>query len=647
MQSLYKDIRLQAVTSAIAIMGTAGLALSGQLNPLMLAPSLGILYGYYRVFKGRPPLSSRLVGALSLITLLILAIDGVFITRDFFIAIAHMTIAFQAIKSFDLREPWDYLQVYFMSLIQIVILSELSHSITVGVVFSSFLATLVIANVMSHFIYEGTIGRVSLFKPAVFISLMVFSLTVVLFVITPRVGSGFTWRKAQKGIKSVGFSERVNLGSFGEVLLNPEIVMRVELPKWRESIYLKGGTLDYFDGSSWSYTIKRRLSVFREGGLFIVGPYEPSRALTYKIYAEPLDTDIVFGIDSMVAFASQEGRFAETDSEGMSFLPAKRNRLISYTAYSEEDLRLPVKSKERYLQLPDGMGRIEELARKITLGSKSPLQRALSIEKYLKANYTYSLSTEPPPPDMSVIDYFLFNSKKGFCEHYSTSMALMLRTIGIPSRIVTGFYVGNISPAGEYVIVRQSNAHSWVEAEIDGSWRRFDPTPASIREKPSGVFLYLDSLRLKWYRYVIGFSAKDQRAIAGALSEPFEMPIKKIPSVPGRIFLYIVITFALVWFLILLPKRIRRISPETSYYLRFLKRVKKHGGNIGPHSTSHDVLREALRLGWDRGIDRLITIYEEVRFGGRPLGAKERTLLQRLSSCQPNSPTKGTKTHGT
>jgi len=632
----------------IALMGTGGLALSGQLNPLMLAPSLGIFYGYYRVFRGRPPLSSRLIGALSLITLFILAIDGVFITRDFFIAIAHMTIAFQAIKSFDLREPWDYLQVYFMSLIQIVILSELSHSIMVGIVFSSFLATLVIASVIAHFIYEGTIGRVSLFKPAVFISLVVFSLTVLFFVITPRVGSGFTWRKAQKGIKSVGFSDRVNLGSFGEVLLNPEIVMRVELPKWRESIYLRGGTLDYFDGSSWSYTIKRRLSLFREGGLFIVGPYEPSRALTtQKIYAEPLDTDIVFGIDGIVAFASQEGRFAETDGEGMSFLPAKRNRLISYTVYSEEDLRLSVRNKERYLQLPDQMGRIEELAKKITSGSKNDLERALSIEKYLKANYTYSLSTEPPPPGMSVIDYFLFNSKKGFCEHYSTSMALMLRTLGIPSRIVTGFYVGNISPAEEYVIVRQSNAHSWVEAEIDGSWRRFDPTPVSIKEKPSALFLYLDSLRLKWYRYVIGFSAKDQRAIAGALSEPFEIPIRKIPSVPVHIFLYIVIAFALIEFLILLRKRIRRVSPETYYYLRFLRRVKRHGGAIGPHSTPHDVLREALRLGWDRGIERLITIYEEIRFGGRPLGAKERKLLQRLSSCQPNSPTKGTNTQGT
>jgi len=331
----------------------------------------------------------------------------------------------------------------------------------------------------------------------------------------------------------------------------------------------------------------------------------------------------------------------------MSFLPAKRNRLISYTVYSEEELRLSVRNKERYLQLPDQMGRIEELAKKITSGSKNNLERALSIEKYLKANYTYSLSTEPPPPGMSVIDYFLFNSKKGFCEHYSTSMALMLRTLGIPSRIVTGFYVGNISPAEEYVIVRQSNAHSWVEAEIDGSWRRFDPTPVSIKEKPSALFLYLDSLRLKWYRYVIGFSAKDQRAIAGALSEPFEIPIRKIPPVPVHIFLYIVIAFALIGFLILLRKRIRRVSPETYYYLRFLRRVKRHGGAIGPHSTPHDVLREAIRLGWDRGIERLITIYEETRFGGRPLGAKERKLLQRLSSCQPNSPTKGTNTQGT
>ena len=115
----------------------------------------------------------------------------------------------------------------------------------------------------------------------------------------------------------------------------------------------------------------------------------------------------------------------------------------------------------------------------------------------------------------------------------------MLRTIGIPARIVTGFYGGEFNEYGGYVIVRQSNAHSWVEAAIDGGWRLFDPTPSVVEKRASAIGYLLDMLRMKWNRYVVAFSASDQKEIITTLSTPFRLPslpAMRLPRVEGLVY---------------------------------------------------------------------------------------------------------------
>ncbi len=99
----------------------------------------------------------------------------------------------------------------------------------------------------------------------------------------------------------------------------------------------------------------------------------------------------------------------------------------------------------------------------------------------------------------------------------------MLRSLHIPSRVVNGYFGGEKNEYGGYIIVRQSNAHSWVEALINNRWKRFDPTPASPALRPSGLALFIDSLQLNWSRYVVGFSSADQREIMRGLSMPFRL----------------------------------------------------------------------------------------------------------------------------
>lgn len=626
------------LTAFLAFTGCLSLVISGEINPAFLTPGLALIYGYYRFIKGAAPLPGRVVGALSAAALVALLFDAIFVSSDFFLAVAHMTITFQAIKSFDLKEPWDHLQVYFMAILQLVMTSELTFSIAVGAVFVLFLAVQIAAMVLSHFIKEGTLGKVSVKRPLVLISLSAFLMSAVFFVAIPRFKGGVLGRKASSTIKSVGFSEKVEFGSFGDVLKDETIVMRAELSGDRLPLYWRGVTLNHFDGLSWKDTTGAKRSIYRTDGRFTVRDSEWRSV--QRVFIEPLDTAAVFGLGDIVALESP-GNVIMTDEAGALFLPAKSDRRFSYTVYSVPgpgEPAMPVTNVKRYLSVPEGMREpIAGLAAQVAAGG-SDLQRAKAIEGFLRDNFRYSLLTAPPPSGMTPVEDFLFSSKTGFCEHFSTAMILLLRASGIPSRLVTGFSGGQVNDYGDYVIVRQSNAHSWVEALIGGKWLRFDPTPAEDYRKASLSFLFLDSLRMKWYRYVVGFSSADQRTLVRSLSVPvFELPAIRLKVRP----VYIVFAAAGIFFfmaaVLLRGASFVRQPYETRLYLRFRRAVKGRGGSVGPSSTSRGVMREALRLRMnEEDVREFIRLYEEARFGGKG-GFSEKRLRSLYKSLLASS----------
>jgi hypothetical protein len=271
----------------------------------------------------------------------------------------------------------------------------------------------------------------------------------------------------------------------------------------------------------------------------------------------------------------------------------------------------------------------------------------LAIKRYLASNYRYSLKLKPTgslPP----VEEFLFGSKEGYCEHYATAMALMLRTQGIPSRVITGFLGQEVNPIGNYIIVRQRDAHSWVEADIGGKWMRFDPTPlAAITgppETPPILLLYLDALRLKWYRYVVSFSFNDQKSIINSVLSALEsINLKRFPSTTSDLFrvesMFRVLFYASLVLLVissglLLAVRKKNKNPpvtfESRLYLKLREKVKRVGGGVYPSSTPAEVLREALRVGLGPGAERFIGVYEAARFGERKLTAGERNSMRAL-----------------
>jgi len=516
------------LTALLAVTGCTGLFVTGTLNPVMFIPALGLIPGHIRLWKDAPPAPKWIISSLSGTALLLFAFDALIMTGDLFIAVAHLTVIFQAVKSFDLKEPWDHLQVYFMSLLQLIIASELTRSIVFGVIFIIFLIALVAAMVISHFLKEGAFRKIRLKMPVALISILTLFTTTILFISAPRLKGGIVGKGRMTTIKTAGFSEKVDFGSFGEVKLDPTTVMRIETQAGQAPLYWRGMTLNYFDGISWQDTIKRRERISKYNNIFVVLSVPFDNTVKQKIFIEPLDSDVIFGL-GIIAGVEMDQRTMFADEAGAVFIPEKAPKRLVYTAYSIFEGQYASGNIPAYLQMPYGLEKLRKLTDDITKNLKTDIEKASRIENHLLTNYKYSLKTSAPPAGVNPIEYFLFNSKEGYCEHYASAMAMMLRQAGIPSRIVTGFIGGERNKYGDYIIVKQSDAHSWVEAVIEGKWKRFDPTPPAPQfQMPSLLSLYIDYLRLKWYRYVVGFSSSDQKSLLRYFSTPFV----KMPRMP-------------------------------------------------------------------------------------------------------------------
>jgi len=637
MLQLYKIL-----TAVLACTGCMGLVISGEINLLMSVTGAALIPGYYRFLTGRPPAPKWVIGGCSVLTLLLFFFDSLFISSDYFIAVGHLSITFQAIKSFDLKEPWDHLQVYFMALLQLIIASEIIYSITFGILFIIFLVVFVTAIIFSHFVKEDAIAGINIKKPLLYISLLTLIITVVFFISIPRVSQGIWSRGHKTGIKSIGFSEKMNLGTFGEFKLDQTVIMRAELePMIPGPYYWRGMTMDEFDGTSWRNTLMRtRRTLRKKGREFFVEPYSKSEVVQ-KIMLEPIDTQVIFGLERIISVTGDFYRL-EQDPSSALYIRRRGSKRIQYVVKSNSDIFTDSSSageKTRYLGMPVFLkDRIKQLTDKIlqaeATGELPDLQKAKTIEGYLKKNYSYSLIVNPPRDNTSPILYFLFQSRTGFCEHYATAMALMLRSAGIPARIVTGFAGGELNTYGGYLIVRQSNAHAWTEAFIDGSWERFDPTPPVVITQPPSTFaLYMDMLKLIWDRYVIAFSLSDQKEIVKGVSMPFMKPLTTDVRhcLPAEIFI-VILPIAAILTSVFLMKHIRfkRYGFVTAHYVKLRKILKRRGITIKHSSTPSEIRKETAPLGMNQSILKALNLYEEYRFGGREAGSKERAVYKRL-----------------
>ena len=174
------------------------------------------------------------------------------------------------------------------------------------------------------------------------------------------------------------------------------------------------------------------------------------------------------------------------DSTTLLVGPASSYTVVSFVPRpTEAQLRAastdyPPAIRFTYLQLPGSLpARVRALAAQITRGAANPYDRARRLEKYLRETYVYTLAVPPPPAGQDAVDYFLYEAPGGFCSYYASAMAVMLRALGVPARVATGYAMGEYDPSQGAYRVPGAAAHAWVEVYFPGyGWVEFEPTPS-------------------------------------------------------------------------------------------------------------------------------------------------------------------------
>lgn len=456
----------------------------------------------------------------------------------------------------------DDLQIYALSFLMFAAATAVNEGLTYGILFGLYVIAGTFSLALFHLDIELDEQQTSLGSQRMpfdrqymavlgAISLVIFASSLIIFFTFPRVGLGFFVSKSRDHMSMTGFSESVELGSHGKIRDNPQVVMRVEFPDGRpdgyETLHWRTITFDKYNGTSWSRTLEdSERTLPRRGREFLFGQLhrewrqgiskkaEPERL---SIYLEPLGTNLLPRLwpTGTVELGSESVRIPWDPNSGDVTVDAYGD--IRHTLESEVGVpyRITVMGRPdrqllrdqtyqadhrgpdpRYLQLPEMSKRFVTLANDVTDTADTPYEKAEAVADYMQQNFSYT--TDLPEVDADApIDSFVFDTKRGHCEYFATTSVLMLRASGVPARLVNGFLGGRWNDVGDYLGVRQGDAHSWIEVWVPNfGWAPVDPTPAAdvLPVKPNPFVAWYrnvyDTARLNWMKWVIEYNLESQ-----------------------------------------------------------------------------------------------------------------------------------------
>lgn len=372
---------------------------------------------------------------------------------------------------------------------------------------------------------------------------------VLLFVFFPRMAPLWSVPLVSGEARS-GISDTMRPGDISNLAQSSERAFRAtfggEMPAYRDR-YWRGLVLDYLDGETWRQG--REEGFRRPGRIAMDGGVGPLGGREYDVLMEPTDQRWAFALEGSSAVSDnvvEEGddlfRFRRPADSTM------RYRLSLDESRSPGTAGLSPAERRRFLQLPaSGNPRARELARELDQRFSDEGVVDSLLSRFREQEYFYTL--RPPAMPEEGIDALLFDQKRGFCAHYAGAATFVLRAAGIPARVVVGYQGGESGAGGEYLIVRQYDAHAWVEVWLEGQgWVRIDPTaaisPARIESglrdavAEEGSFLedevlsaqkygdmalvqwaslQLDRINYQWQRWVVGYQGQSQMDLMSRL----------------------------------------------------------------------------------------------------------------------------------
>ncbi len=305
-------------------------------------------------------------------------------------------------------------------------------------------------------------------------------LAAILFLGFPRL-PGPLWSLPDDAVARTGLSDSMAPGSIGSLSQSNEVAFRVEfdgVPPTPEQLYWRGPVLSQFDGREWTEH-DTRVEAHPQA------PSDNTRVHDYTVMLQPHRQRWLFALDTAASLPYPDNPdttagitprvLGQLMSDGQMIAERPVTQVLRYRQSSvlSDTLATNVPPAPHTLYLPGKNPRTIAFARSLrekTTGPWDYAQRVLNIFSENEFHYTL----QPQLLGDAPVDEFLFQSQAGFCEHYSAAFVVLMRAAGIPARVVTGYLGGEMN--GDYMIVRQSHAHAWAEAHIDGAWRRFDPT---------------------------------------------------------------------------------------------------------------------------------------------------------------------------
>lgn len=466
-------------------------------------------------------------------------------------------------------------------------------------------------------------------------------LALFAFVFVPRLATPL-WGAPGPDSQRTGLSSSMSPGNLMDLLIDDSPAMRVsfdENPPDPAQRYFRAWVMSRFDGRTWSHMPQYRQTP---------ATLEAARIRDYQIELEPNQGHVLPTLD--VPIMAPDGSRMTAAHEVFSLRPVdsvRRYRLQSATRYRLQT-ELDRRTHHLDLALPEGFNpRARELAatwQRDHPGNPAAIAAA-ALELFHNDGFSYTLA--PAPLGRDSIDDFLFSTREGFCEHYASAFTFLMRAAGIPARVVTGYQGGYWSNLGNYLLVRNSDAHAWSEIWLAGrGWVRYDPTAAVRPERVSlgataaagdsarwyqsgwlqGMRNHWDIVNRWWNGAVVAFNQQRQQG----LLTPFGVTHTGIRTL--TLILAIGTSVLLALAMLLTLRQRKHDAPLLAIQRRLERKLARYGIRRAPSEGPRDFMQRAMKALPDKAgqLETLCKRYLYLRYAKHEPSAAEIASFRRL-----------------
>lgn len=557
------DYYFELAVYLLVLTGFGTLASTGGLDvpSLVLADTGLAVRGYFVAKRRRVVISENWTTPLTIGYFVFFAIDYVFFSRSYLPATVHLALFGVVVRIFSLRRDRDYVTLSILAFLMVLASAVLTVDSVFLFSFAAFILMAVATFILMEMRRSANMASVqarhssdprehrhlafSLVRVTPALLLMILLCGAAVFFLIPRMSAGYLGGYSFGTDFSSGFSDHVQLGEIGQIQQSNAVVMHIQIDGdtiGRYDLRWRGVALANFDGRAWSnprdqFVLHRaadnsfavpRLSAPSQTS-YVMASRTREQMIHYRVLMEPIGTNVFFTAP-WVRSVSGDYRALAGDPAGAVYNYDVSRAITRYEADSDiatptpSDLRsagqsYPAAIAALYLHLPAVDPRVAQLAAQVTAVSKNNYDKAAAIESHLRTRYAYTLQLSRTTPKDPIAE-FLFVRKQGHCEYFASSMAVMLRTLGIPSRVVNGFHSDEFNDLTGNYVVRAKDAHAWVEAYFPGyGWQMFDPTPGAAGGTPQGwsrIALYVDAMASFWRDWIVSYDSTHQYVLGAA-----------------------------------------------------------------------------------------------------------------------------------